>query len=213
MYPVYTQASMKALENLRNTHNFSWYLVPLLALVVYVYVAEAERKRWDVFLAGLAFFAFEFAWEMFNALILRWSKHAAMWSAPADTAYLIFVGLTIEIAMMFAIAGIIFTRALPPDRKKKVLRVPNRVVYSLAFALGCVFVEVLLNKWGALVWDYAWWRWPNIWLIVLAYFGGFYGISIFHDLKSPKTKVLITAGAFLADLVLVIVFVWTLKWI
>ncbi|MHB8894048.1 MAG: hypothetical protein ACYC99_02570 [Candidatus Geothermincolia bacterium] len=213
MFATYTQASARALENLRNPSHFAWYLVPILAFVVYVYVVEAERKRWDIFLAGLAFFGFELAWEMFNALVLHLSGRAAMWSAPSDTAYLIFVGLTIEIAMMFSIAGIVFTKALPPDKKKKILHIPNRIFYALAFAVGCVLVETLLNKWGALVWDYAWWRWPNVWLIVLAYFAGFYGISIFHDLKSLKTKAWITIGAYAADMVLVIVFVWTLKWI
>lgn len=213
MIPLYTEASMKALENLRDTGHFGWYLVPILAFVVYVYVVEAERKRWDIFLAGIAFFGFELAWEMFNALVLHWSGKAAMWSAPSDTAYLIFVGLTIEIAMMFSIAGVIFTKALPAEKDKKVLHIPNRIFYALAFALGCVLVETLLNKWGALVWDYAWWRWPNIWLIVLAYFVGFYGISLFHDLRSMKVKAWITAGVYAADLLLVIIFVWTLNWI
>jgi len=215
VHPIatYTQASARALENLRNTHHFGWYLVPILAFVIYVYVVEVERKRWDIFIAGLAFFGFELAWEMFNALVLHWSGRSAMWTAPGNTAYLIFVGLTIEIAMMFSIAGIIFTKALPLDKEKKILRLPNRVVYALAFALGCVFVEVLLNRWGALAWEYAWWRWPNIWLIILAYFAGFFGIAVFHDLKSMRMKVWITVGAYAADLVLVIVFVWTLKWI
>jgi hypothetical protein len=123
------------------------------------------------------------------------------------------VGLTIEIAMMFAIAGIVFTKALPLDKSKKTIGIPNRVFMALSFAVGCVFVEVLLNRWGALVWEYAWWRWPNIWLIILAYFAGFFGIAVFHDLKSMKTKVWITACAYAANLVLIIVFVWSLKWI
>jgi hypothetical protein len=210
---VYTRASQQALDNLRNTGHFSWYLVPMLAFVVYIYAVEAERKNFDIVLAGLAFFAFELAWEMFNALVLHFSGRAAMWSAPAGTAYLVFVGLTIEIAMMFAVAGVIFTKVLPEDKKSKVLHMPNRVFYALCFAVGCVFVEVLLNKWGALVWDYAWWRWPNIWLIVLAYFAGFFGISVFHDLGSRKVKIWITAGAYAADVLLVIVLVWSLKWI
>ena len=213
MFATYTQASARALENLRSPSHFGWYLIPILAFIVYVYVVEAERRRWDIFLAGLAFFGFEFAWEVFNALVLHWSGHAAMWSAPADTAYLILVGLTIEIAMMFSVAGIIFTKALPEDKTKKVLRIPNRVLYALAFAVGCVLVETLLNNWGALVWDYSWWRWPNIWLIIVAYFAGFFGITIFHDLKSMKAKVWITVGAYAADLILVILFVWTLKWV
>jgi hypothetical protein len=47
---------------------------------------EAERKNWDIFLAGFAFMGVELAWEMFNALVLHWSKRAAMWTAPSGTA-------------------------------------------------------------------------------------------------------------------------------
>jgi len=213
MLPAYTEASRQALENLRNTGHFGWYLVPILAFIAYVYVVEAERKNWDIFLAGFAFMGVELAWEMFNALILHWSGTSALWTAPSDTAYLVFVGLTIEIAMMFAVAGIIFTKALPEDKKKKIAGMPNRVLMAVAFAVGCVFVEVILNRWGALVWHYAWWRWPNIWLIIVAYFVGFYGIALFFDLPSRKLKLSITLGAYALDLVLVIVFVWSLKWI
>lgn len=45
---------------------------------------------------------------MFNALVLHWSNRAAMWTTPVDTAYLILVGLTIEISAMFAVfAGVL----------------------------------------------------------------------------------------------------------
>lgn len=33
-----TEASMKALENLRTINSFEWYVVPLLALVIYVWL-------------------------------------------------------------------------------------------------------------------------------------------------------------------------------
>ena len=134
--------------------------MPILAFLAYVYVVEAERRNWDIFLAGIAFFGFELAWEMLKALILHWTGTSALWTAPGGTAYLVFAGLTIEIAM-----------------------------------------------------NYSWWRWPNVWLIVVAYFAGFYGISLFYDLRSRGVKVAITAGAYAMDLVLVIVFVWALKWI
>lgn len=33
MLPAYTEASRQALENLRNTGHFGWYLVPILAFI------------------------------------------------------------------------------------------------------------------------------------------------------------------------------------
>jgi hypothetical protein len=41
-----------------------------------------------------------------------------------DTAYLILIGLNIEIRFMFAIMGVAATLALPEDRKIKILGVP-----------------------------------------------------------------------------------------
>jgi len=196
MFAVHTEASTQALENLRSAGNFQWYLVPLLAFIVYVYVVEAERGEWNVFLTGLAFFGGEFAWEMFNALVLHWSGRSAMWTTPGDTAYLVLVGLTIEISAMFAVAGVILAKALPEERSARVLGVPNRLFVPFAFAVGCVLVEAILNAWGVLVWEYAWWRWPNLWLVVAAYTIGFYLATVFYDLRSMKVKVAIVCGLF-----------------
>lgn len=213
MLPALTEASVEAMNNLRSGSDFRWYLVALLAFVAYVYVVEVERKRWDIVIAGVFFFGIEFTWEILNALVLHFSNYAAMWSTPGDTAYLIFAGLTIEIAMMFSVAGVMLTKTLPPDPGARVLGIPNRVLYVLVFALICVFVEVILNQWGVLVWDYSWWNWPNVWLIVLAYFIGFGICALFYDLGSMKLKLGVTAGVYCLDIVLVILFVVVLEWI
>ncbi len=87
--------------------------------------------------------------------------------APGDTAYLILIGLNIEIAFMFAIAGVAFGKMLPPDKKLKIFGIPNRLVIAVGGAAFCVFVEVLLNLIGALTWDYPWWSAGAPWLIFL----------------------------------------------
>ena len=214
-FPALTDASAKALANLRNAGNFQWYLIPFLALIIYCYVTEAQKRNWSIVLAGVAFFGGEFLWEMFNGLVLHWSNRSAMWTTPgSSTAFLIFVGLTIEISMMFAIAGLFFTKLLPEDKKQKILGLPNRLFYILGFALFCVFVEVILNKWGALVWDYAWWRWPNIELIIVAYAGGFWLLTWFYDLDvSLKIKTAMTVALYCADVVAFLVFAVALKWV
>jgi len=213
MYATVTEASLEALRNLRNPANFQWYLIPLLAFVVYVYMADIERKRYDVVLAGIAFFGIEFAWEMFNALVLHWSCRSALWTTPGDTAFLLLAGLTVEISLMFAVAGVIITRMLPEDRKRKVLGIPNRAFYPAAFALGCVFVEVILNRWGVLVWEYSWWNWPNIWLIIVAYCFGFGLCVLFFDLKSMKVKGALAVGIYAFDVLCFFLFAFLLDWI
>lgn len=213
MYASLTEASVEALYNLRSAANFQWYLIPLLAFVAYVYMVEVEWKRWDIVLAGIAFFGIEFAWEMFNALVLHWSGRSAMWTTPGDTAFLILVGLTIEISIMFAVAGVIITKVLPQDKKQKVLGVPNRLFYPVVFGLGCVFVEVILNQWGVLVWEYSWWSWPNVWLIIVTYCVGFGLCVLFFDIKSMRVKGALIGVIYTLDIICFIVFANLLGWI
>ena len=50
-----TEAAQQALSILRDGSQFSWYVIPLFAFVVYVYANEIERRNWNLVLAGLAF--------------------------------------------------------------------------------------------------------------------------------------------------------------
>ncbi|MBV1921749.1 MAG: hypothetical protein KUG73_13810 [Pseudomonadales bacterium] len=59
------------------------------------------------------------------------SNFAPMWAAPGgDTAYLILIGLNIEISFMFAITGIAATLAIPKDKHAKILGLNNRLVFA-----------------------------------------------------------------------------------
>ena len=49
----------QALNVLRSSHYFSWYLIPLLAVVLYVYAVEVERKKWNIIMSGLAVWGFD----------------------------------------------------------------------------------------------------------------------------------------------------------
>jgi hypothetical protein len=40
-----TDAAARALEILRDGGQFSWYVIPLFAFVVYVYAVEVERRN------------------------------------------------------------------------------------------------------------------------------------------------------------------------
>lgn len=214
MNQVFTEATLEALHNLRSAAHFQWYLIPFIAFVIYVYFVEVERKKWNVVMAGLAFFSLECFLEICNALWLHFSGHSAVWTTPGDSAYIIMVGLTIEISMMFSIAGVVFAKILPEDRKMKILGLPNRWFFVIVNSLLCVFIEVILNFWGVLVWEYWWWNWPNVWLIIIIGYS-LYMIFAFwiHDMESMKRKVTIVGGVFAVDIVLLIVFMGILKWI
>ena len=209
-----TEASRDALNILRDASLFQWYLVPLFALVVYVYAVEIERRNWSCVLAGLAFYGMDLFNEIWNALVLHFTDRSAVWTAPGATAYLIFVGLTIEITFMFAVAGVAFVKMLPADKSLKILGIPNRWFFAVANSILCVFVEVLLNRAGALVWEYPWWDFPNIGLIVLCGYLPFMAVSFWvYDMEKLRNKIATVSVIGAVDLTAIILFAGLLGWI
>ena len=79
-----TESAAQALSILRDTSLFQWYIIPLFALVVYVYSVEIERRNWNLVFAGLAFWGMDWINEIWNSLVLHFSGYAPMWGAPAD---------------------------------------------------------------------------------------------------------------------------------
>ena len=126
-----TEFASQALSILRDGSQFQWYVIPLFALVVCVYAAEVERKNWDPVFAGLAFWGMDWFNEIWNSLVFHFNGRAPVWGAPGATAYLIFIGLNIEIMFMFAIAGVAFGKMLPPDKKMKIFGIPNRIAIAI----------------------------------------------------------------------------------
>ena len=209
-----TEASRDALNMLRDSSLFQWYLVPLFALVVYVYAVEVERRNWSVVLAGLAFYGMDLFNEIWNALVLHFTDHSAVWTAPGATAYLILVGLTIEITFMFAVAGVAFVKMLPADKSLRILGIPNRWLFAVVNSIFCVFVEVLLNKAGALVWEYSWWDFPMIGLIVLFGYLPFMVVSFWvYDMEKLRNKIATVSVIGAVDLTAIVVFAGLLGWI
>jgi hypothetical protein len=210
----YTEATRIALASLRSGANFQWYLIPMLAFVIYVYSAEAEKKNYSAILAGLGFYGLEFFIEMLNGLFLHFSQRSAVWTAPADSAFLITVGLNIEISMMFAVAGIVFVKQLPADRNSKIFGLPNRPVMAIGNAIFCVAVEVVLNAWGALVWEYPWWNFPNVWLIVAIGYAPYMFFSFWiYDMESRKKQITVVAIMWAISISGYALFMGVLGWI
>jgi hypothetical protein len=209
-----TEASQQALRILRDDSLFQWYLIPLFAFVVYVYAVEVERRNWSAIFAGLAFYGMDLFNETWNALVLHFTDRSAVWTTPGDTAYLIFVGLTIEISAMFAVAGVIFTKMLPADKNLKIVGIPNRWLFAVVNAILCVFVEVLLNRADVLVWEYPWWNFPNIGLIFLLGYLPFMVVSFWvYDMEKIRNKIAAVLVIYAVDLPAIAVFAGLLGWI
>lgn len=208
-----TESASQALSILRDASLFQWYVIPLFALVVYVYSVEIERRNWNLVFAGLAFWGMDWINEIWNSLVLHFSEYAPMWGAPADTALLILVGLNIEIMFMFSIAGIAFGKMLPPDPKQKILGLPNRIFFAITNSAFCVIVEIWLNHIGALTWDWRYWSATSPIPIFLFGYLHFFLISYWvHDMKTVRAKA-ITVGIIFGVAIFGLVVFGALGWI
>jgi hypothetical protein len=209
-----TESAAQAMEILRNPITFQWYVIPLFALIVYVYANEVERRNWSLIFAGLAFWGMDWFNEIWNGLVFYFTNYAPVWGAPGQTAYLILIGLNIEICFMFAIAGVTFSKMLPADKSLKVLGIPNRLLFAILGSIFCVIVELLLNAAGALTWDYSWWNIGAPWLIFLVGYLPFFLVSFWvFDMPTVRQKA-ITVGSILAfDLICLVLFAGVLHWI
>ncbi|HSA96059.1 MAG TPA: hypothetical protein VLJ16_08410, partial [Acidobacteriota bacterium] len=140
--------------------------------------------------------------------------YAPVWGAPGKTAFLILIGLNIEIMFMFAVSGIIWSKMLLPDRRTKILGLPNRWFIAVAGSAFCVFVEFLLNGVGALTWDYAWWGRSAPWLIFLFGYLTFFLVAFWvHDMKTLKGKLTVVGTIWTVVIASLVLFIPILHWI
>ena len=209
-----TESAQQALAILRDPSQFQWYVIPLFALAVYVYSVEIERRRWDIVLAGLAFWGMDWFNEIWNGLLFHFTQYAPAWGAPADTAFLILIGLNIEICFMFSILGVIFVKGLPQDRSLRILGLPNRLFLSIAFSIFCVVVEIFLNAAGALTWDWAGWNVTAPWLIFLLGYLPFFLVAAWvYDMPDMRARRKAVAAIYAFDAACLVVFGALLGWI
>jgi hypothetical protein len=209
-----TQSAEQALLILRDTGQFQWYVIPFLLIVLYIYAIEIEKKNWNGILAALAFWGMDWINEIWNALVFKANQYAAVWMAPGDTAFLILIGLNIEITMMFAIMGIVSTKMLPPNSDQKIKSIPKWVIFAGINSIACVIVEIILNLSNALIWEYSWWSIQSPWLIwVIGYMPFWLMAYWIYHMKEMKKKVITVSIIWAIIAISLIVFMGILKWI
>ncbi len=209
-----TEHAAKALENLRDPSMFNWSVIPILVLVFYIYSVEVERRNWDILFAGLAFWGMDWFNEIWNGLVFHFTNYAPLWAAPGDSAFLILIGLNIEISMMFAYMGVMAAKNLPSDKHMRILGLPNRLVLACAFSAACVIVELFLNAADALTWD--WWFWSARSPIPIFLFGylHFFLVAFWvHDMEKVSSKIRTVSAIYAFDIACLIVFGGVLGWI
>ena len=141
--------------------------------------------------------------EIWNSLVFHFSNFAPMWAAPGgDTAYLILIGLNIEISFMFAITGIAATLAIPKDKHVKILGLNNRLVFASVMSACSVAVEILLNSIGALTWEWSFWNAEYPYLIFLFGYMTFYLVCYWvYDMESRKKQIAVVGSIFAFDII------------
>ena len=184
-----TDVTREAERLVRDPSLFKWYAVALLAFVIYVYANEVERRRWDIVAAGAAVWVADWFNEIVNALVLEASDHAPLWATTGPTAYQFLVGLNVEISFMFAIAGIVYAKLLPPDPSMRILGIPNRLAIALGLSVVSVAVELFLHASGTFHWEYWWWNTPFVPLIVVFGYLWFYLFAAWvYDAASARQR-------------------------
>ncbi len=203
------EVTEQALGILRSGKDFQWYVVTMLAVLTYVYANEFSKKNWKGIAAGLALYMTHWMCEIFNALIQHFTGHA-LWTAPSGTAFLLLVGVGVEISVMFAISGVALSKFLPEDPKAKILGINNRLFNAIANAAFFAIFEMFLVKTPTFVWVYPWWGALPVFVTVYV---PFFLMSMYAYDWKPRTQRRVIGGMFVANALMLIVFAGILKWI
>jgi hypothetical protein len=215
-----TEASLRALDHLRDFSTIKWYAIPLLAIVLYIYAREIRRARvtrnWSPVVAGLTLFGMDFFNETCNGWVLALSGRSALWTTPGETALRTMIGWNVEIMFMFAIAGIVFYYTCSPNPREKMMGVSNRWFWAVGFSLFCVLVECVLNAGGQLVWEYPFWNrtvrgiWP---IFLFGYFEFFLAVNLVLAIRSPRRRAAAVSSIYAVPVVMNVVGFGVFGWV
>lgn len=203
------EVTRQALDLLRSGQPFQWYVITLLALVVYVYVNEISKKNWRGVAAGLSLYMVHWFVEIINAIIQHFNGHA-LWTVPSGTAFLLLVGVGVEISLMFSIAGLIFSKLLPEDPHLKIMGVNNRLFLAVVNAAFFSIFEIFLVKTPTFAWVYPWWGAFPVFIFVYV---PFFVVSMYSYDWKPRTQRLVIGSMFAVNAAMLVVFGGILGWI
>jgi len=201
---IYKPFADLANNAIRNSDNFHWSFIALLAFVMYVYVSELKSKNYKAVVAGLSLYMVHWVYEIANAIIATASGYALWTVSPESTSLMLLVGVSWELSMMFSIAGIATYKLLPEDPKAKILGINNRVFLAIANAAFFSIVEIYLVTTPAFIWVYPWWG--AIPVFITTYIPFFLAAFLVPDAK-PKTQKIFIGSLAVLNVILLCVLV------
>jgi hypothetical protein len=203
------EASAAALAILRRGDQFQWYVLPIFVVVLYAYFSELAAKNYRAVAAGLCLYAIHWLYEIGNALIGHWSGHA-LWTVPTGTAFLLLVGVGVELSLMFALAGLVNAKLLPDDSKAKILGLPAPLAIGLGNAALAAFLEIFLAMTPAFVWVYPWWGALPVFATTYV---PFFVVSAYCYYWPPRRQLAVVGALVGVDALALAVFGGALGWI
>ncbi len=90
----------------RSVDNFNWTFIFILAVVAFIYGTELKNKNYKGIVAGLSLYMVHWFYEIMNAVIGGVSGYALWTVSPESTSYVLLIGVSWELSMMFSIAAL-----------------------------------------------------------------------------------------------------------
>ena len=196
----------------RDTSNFNWTFIFILAVIFYVYWSEIRKKNYEVVYAGLALYGVHWLYEICNAIIGHFAGYP-LWSVSNEsTTFILLIGVCWELSMMFMLAGIISFKMLPDDRNKRYFtkggkkgiscKLIGAIEMALLFALVESFLAATSNH--SFIWVYKWWGVLPV--FITTYVPFFLASNYVPDMEPRKRKrFLICLWSLVAILLVVLI--------
>ena len=194
----------------RSTENFNWTFIFILAVVFYVYWSEINRKNYEAVWAGLALYGVHWLYGIGNGVIAHVFGYP-LWSVSNDsTTFILLVGVSWELSMMFSLAGIISFKMMPQDRGKRYFAKEGRGGLScrLAVALEMALLFALFESFLAgtsnhsFIWVYKWWGVLPV--FITTYVPFFLASNYVPDMAPKKRKIFLLCLWGLVALLLIV---------
>ena len=169
----------------RSVENFDWTFITLLALVVNgVYLVQIQKKNWNGIAAALALYGVHWLYEIANAVICHVTGYALWHVSPESTTFILRVGVSWELSLMFSTAGFM-VHILPEDKDAKIFGINNRIFGAVGAALFFSVFEIFLASTPAFIWVYKWWGMLPV--FITTYIPFFLAAFLIYD-KPRKTQ-------------------------
>lgn len=202
--PINKAAADHANQSVRSVANFDWTFIFILAVVAYIYATEYKKKNYKGIIAGLSLYGVHWLYEIANAIIAKASGYALWTVSPESTSFILLIGVSWELSMMFSVAGLATYKLLPEDPCKKIFGINNRWFFAVANALFFSLVEIFLAATPAFIWVYRWWG--AIPVFVTTYIPFFLAAYLVPDAK-PKTQKIFLASVWGTAALLLIILI------